>query len=337
MGSSPSSAVASPSSSSFFPSPLSPSSSSSSSLSPPPPSLSPFSSHGSTVSDDEGLDLTTNVYLSKAKSKSGCSKKALHPCPSCPRVFPTPSQLEEHVRYRHSDERRHPCPDCGKTFKTKSNLNQHALTHRGATIECPLCPPQDVKKRLFTVNGYRYHLLTHSREPKRHTCSECGRGFLQNKLLQKHIKSRHSSARDFACPHCPSAFKRKDHLDRHLTDLHPLLEAKLFECADEGCGGRRFVSLVRLRQHEREVHGERKGRTTVEKMEKGAECSLCGKTFARERYLKDHIRRKHKVKKEEGGGGGLLQHFSDSVADAALDRFIDDIILKAPPQSLMLL
>ncbi len=227
--------------------------------------------------------------------------------------------------YRHSDERPHRCPTCGKAFKTKSNLNQHRRTHQGATIVCPLCSSNsssssssnggdDQPPRRFTASGYRYHLLTHQAGARRHRCPHCSRCFLQNKLLQKHLRSRHSAERNFRCAHCPAAFKRKDHLDRHAADTHcALLGAKLFECSV--CAAR-FVSQLRLRQHERQTHK--------------VQTSSLSSSSSSSSSSPPHTPEGTAAATDDGDGDGVLGAFGDTVEDSALEAFIDSIILQQP-------
>ena len=215
-----------------------------------------------------------------------------HPCAMCPKSFASPSQLEEHFTYRHSDARTHVCSLCSKVFKTKSNLNQHLRTHVGKRFRCAACP----EARPFTESGYRYHLLTkHSDEAvrRRFRCHLCPparpRSFAQNKLLQKHLASCHSDERKHECPHCPMTFKRADHLARHVSDTHSLVD-NLFECSVvEDCGAR-FQSQRRLRQHESHH------RASAANLSK---CGDCGKLFSKRANLDLHFQQSH-VKAEAG-------------------------------------
>ena len=129
-----------------------------------------------------------DVVDAAAKKRRSSSKRAAtatarvsvkvarrHQCGMCPKSFASPSQLEEHFTYRHSDARTHVCSLCSKVFKTKSNLNQHLRTHVGNRFRCAACPGA----RPFTESGYRYHLLTkHSDDAvrRRFVCDLCPPG-----------------------------------------------------------------------------------------------------------------------------------------------------------------
>ncbi len=112
-------------------------------------------------------------------------------------------------------------------------------------------------------------------------CEKCGKRFAQNSLLRKHVSAVHDQtndkvggARKFQCPYCPSQFKRKDHVDRHITHLHSIVpDAKLFECVHPNCG-KRFQSAGRLQQHNK-LHEDHSTHP----------CPICGKTILRKKNL----------------------------------------------------
>ena len=246
---------------------------------------SPLAFPPSPVSEDESaLDLKPLAAVAPAAKRRRTKGGVWHQCSMCPKLFASPSQLEEHFTYRHSDARTHVCAQCSKVFKTKSNLNQHLRTHAGNRLSCAACPG-----RTFTESGYRYHLLTkHSDDAVRrrfqcHLCPPGARSFAQNKLLQKHLAARHSDERKHECPHCPQTFKRGDHLARHVSDTHSLVD-KLFECsAAEDCG-LRFQSQRRLRQHEN-LHRAAAANCSS--------CAECGKVFLKRANLAEHVAKAH--------------------------------------------
>ena len=50
-------------------------------------------------------------------------------------------------------------------------------------------------------------------------CKHCGKAFARIVYLQGHLRS-HSDERPFPCHICPSSFKTKAHLVKHLSSIH---------------------------------------------------------------------------------------------------------------------
>ena len=111
--------------------------------------------------------------------------------------------------------------------------------------------------------------------------------FVQQKLLRKHLASRHtgSDVRHHTCPFCPASFKRKDHVTRHVTDTHSLV-AKLFECVT--CDAK-FQSASHLRQHER-LHEDRGG---------FYECPICKERIVRMKGFTKHLAQHKKAEQQQ--------------------------------------
>lgn len=77
---------------------------------------------------------------------------------------------------------------------------------------------------------------------KRHVCKECGTSFRRREHLDAHMTA-HSQDRPFACETCGRAFKRNEHLTRHRV-LHS--GDKQHVCAD--CG-KSFFRKDHLMKH----------------------------------------------------------------------------------------
>ena len=48
------------------------------------------------------------------------------------------------------------------------------------------------------------------------TCVDCGQHFCTYRLLTAHRRAEHQGGRPYPCPHCEAAFKRSEHLARHM-------------------------------------------------------------------------------------------------------------------------
>lgn len=103
---------------------------------------------------------------------------------------------------------------------------------------CPEC-------NLFYADhlAFEIHLQAHGVSlGKRHVCKECGTSFRRREHLDAHMTA-HSQDRPFACETCGRAFKRNEHLTRHRV-LHS--GDKQHVCAD--CG-KSFFRKDHLMKH----------------------------------------------------------------------------------------
>ncbi|KAH9286035.1 PR domain zinc finger protein 16 [Echinococcus granulosus] len=60
-------------------------------------------------------------------------------CEHCDHRCITKQELEDHVRFKHSDKRDFKCPDCHATFKTPGTLSRHQKTHTNISFLCNQC------------------------------------------------------------------------------------------------------------------------------------------------------------------------------------------------------
>ncbi|KAL5111691.1 Histone-lysine N-methyltransferase PRDM16 [Taenia crassiceps] len=60
-------------------------------------------------------------------------------CEHCDHRCITKQELEDHVRFKHSDKRDFKCPDCQATFKTPGTLSRHQKTHTNISFLCNQC------------------------------------------------------------------------------------------------------------------------------------------------------------------------------------------------------
>jgi uncharacterized Zn-finger protein len=82
---------------------------------------------------------------------------------------------------------------------------------------------------------------------KPHACGICGRTFLRNDYLQKHIRT-HTGERPFSCSYCGKSFVQSYNLSRHIV-IHT--GDKPYSC--DVCG-RRFSTRDKCRLHAQKDH-----------------------------------------------------------------------------------
>lgn len=112
------------------------------------------------------------------------------------------------------------CPICGKTFTTGQSLRLHTgrLHPNKAADEwgslqfaCTFC-----ERRFNSQLQLKEHKAIHTGDRPFH-CQQCPKQFINQRLLDKHLKSHN---RPFSCPDCPIAFMNKHHLKRHHDTYH---------------------------------------------------------------------------------------------------------------------
>ncbi|KAJ8897767.1 hypothetical protein PR048_003117 [Dryococelus australis] len=117
--------------------------------------------------------------------------------------------------------------------------------------------------------------MTNSGGKLKHRCSFCGKCFLANKDLKKHIRT-HTGEKPYECNDCGAKFSQAGALKNHIVSRHNLISADSFFC--HFCN-KSFPIKERLRLHLRVHTGERPYR-----------CKHCPKTFARGGQLLQHLR-----------------------------------------------
>ena len=73
------------------------------------------------------------------RKPEACDPKRRYPCPSCPKAFAKPSQLDRHSR-THTGSKPFSCEVCSAAFTQKNSLQAHMKRHTGERpFVCPFC------------------------------------------------------------------------------------------------------------------------------------------------------------------------------------------------------
>lgn len=106
--------------------------------------------------------------------------------------------------------------DCKDAFETQQKLVEHVQhSHRDQvkSIKCGKCFAE------FSLTICLFdHSLSHIKESEQHVCTECGKVFHKRVSLKTHT-SVHLD-RTFECSRCPSKFKSKRQLAKHIEEVH---------------------------------------------------------------------------------------------------------------------
>jgi len=127
------------------------------------------------------VDPTTGELISLAQLYHR-NKKFFCSYPGCGKGFSGQYKLDLHFR-SHTGEKPFICSECGETFRDKNQLKRHMI-------------------------------LKHKVGSK-HTCSFCGKGFLEEFALIEHIRS-HTGEKPLKCSECGKGFPRKSGLRIHM-------------------------------------------------------------------------------------------------------------------------
>ncbi|XP_012151190.1 uncharacterized protein LOC100881623 isoform X3 [Megachile rotundata] len=130
---------------------------------------------------------------------------------SCSMMFAELEDFLEHTRSHKRSEYR--CHVCGEIFNTLSDLGLHQYAHsvqKQKTTEkyycCSVC-----KSSFSNLEALQHHTETTTHD---YACLHCGKSFLIERFLRRHLKTHASSAR-FACEDCGKAFKTEQYLANH--------------------------------------------------------------------------------------------------------------------------
>ncbi|XP_034466556.1 zinc finger protein 1035 isoform X1 [Hippoglossus hippoglossus] len=212
--------------------------------------------------------------------------KSEYPCNQCNSSFSSSqhflSHLKTHVdpaaaikrNAEGKDKDSFICPVCHQSFTSAIELIGHFPIHLDSTFECKIC-----KMKFPSGRKLEEHEQTHLTAATEFECTECGQRFLgSNTFLQHHCsqqqhgmkESNYSNPSVQATPPTYQPAAEEEEVDVTGEDL--------FNCPH--CS-MQFSSKSVLLEHQNKIHLK----------ERPFKCEICGKTFAVQRYLREHLRR----------------------------------------------
>ncbi|XP_055710210.1 oocyte zinc finger protein XlCOF6-like [Phlebotomus papatasi] len=181
-------------------------------------------SHMFTHTKEKTLSCEFCPYKCNARTNMRLHVKAVHQrikehhCAICNSSFGAARSLKLHLM-THTGEKPHVCSECNKSFRRLNQLNIHMNIHTRENIfSCESCSfktiyPRTLKAHVSVVHkgvknyhcphceksfgspgNLRVHVMAHMGE-KPHTCSECGKKFIEKSAMKKHMKTHLRSGR----------------------------------------------------------------------------------------------------------------------------------------------
>eukprot|EP00475_Leptophrys_vorax_P031367 TRINITY_DN47513_c0_g1_i3.p1 TRINITY_DN47513_c0_g1~~TRINITY_DN47513_c0_g1_i3.p1 ORF type:complete len:742 (-),score=155.69 TRINITY_DN47513_c0_g1_i3:38-2263(-) len=232
----------------------------------------------------------------------------------CDASYTRMEHLNRHVMSVHTGERPWPCTveGCQFAFITKQKLERHLKSHVSLgtrrknkkflklTEEVGMFPPaelQSVDQSEFPCDkceavlpnyeAFLEHTFSHGGE-KLYACPEpdCAKAFDKAASLTKHFHAVHDQ-RKFTCTFgdgtCNERFDHMRDLSIHLAEVHDMP----YSCFVSGCEAICNCSED-LNAHIQICHPAHFD---------SLQCSLCGKTFAKQSLLNGHVKRVHEAPK----------------------------------------
>nr|XP_023016456.1 zinc finger protein 436-like [Leptinotarsa decemlineata] len=138
-----------------------------------------------------------------------------------------------------------------------------------SAMKCELCDKIFYGKAAFS-NHSRMHKK--KRELKKFLCNYCGKNFIKNSHLDRHIRS-HTGIKPYECKECSKSFVQSNDLKRHLL-THT--REKVFQCP-----------LCSKSFHQKSVMDNH---LLTHVNERNIPCTICDKKFTLKAYLDVHMR-----------------------------------------------
>ncbi|XP_063899312.1 zinc finger protein 718 [Helicoverpa armigera] len=165
-------------------------------------------------------------------------------CHLCGRVFQDASGLQQHLKRFHGrtkSNRTYSCNICGKNFKNQAAVRTHMLTHINRKFTCDQCP--SIFSSPYTLNQHKKKHTT-TELLKEHYCTTCGVGYTSRKSLLAHLRnSGNHQERSYECVICNRSCPNERSLNSHMSSVHS--SSKDFGCSTCGAKYASRKSLVR--------------------------------------------------------------------------------------------
>lgn len=149
-------------------------------------------------------------------------------CSHCSKIFYSKYETEKHINSVHTEKSRqifYECDFCGKKILYRTSFQRHLIVKHVKTNDifyCDNCP-----LTFSTIQAIKSHMRKHVSLVE---CEICGKKLNSYNSIYTHMKMMHGeNPRKFQCQKCPSKFKSKSKLIRHLF-VHENLVCNINNC-----------------------------------------------------------------------------------------------------------
>lgn len=200
-------------------------------------------------------------------------------CLICDLCLPNTRKFDIHYKAMHSV---FTCDHCGKRCTTKYMLEKHISRGHVTSHACSLCPRKYKSRSALNKHRGAKHSTS---APELAYCVRCDKQFDSELLYRRHVLNTTAHAHEtqickkrVPCPDCGNTYSRHTYMMNHYRHVHKNQSKHYCSQCD-----RHFLNRTRFVEHMRYNH-------EGAKREKNKLCNVCGRGFATNRILVNHIR-----------------------------------------------